>query len=64
MSKLPQDIVMIPCNSCGEPMPELRTTLYGYKFCINCSTAKPKKALNVTFGEGDHTFNETIIIDD
>ena len=55
---------MIPCNSCGEPMPELRTTLYGYKFCVNCSTTKPKKALNVTFGEGDHTFNETIIIDD
>lgn len=47
MSKLPQDIVMIPCNSCGEPMPELRTTLYGYKFCVNCSTTKPKKALNV-----------------
>ena len=55
---------MIPCTSCEDDMPELRFTLYGYKVCVNCSNAKPKKAINVTFGEGDHTFNETIIIDD
>ncbi len=55
---------MIPCISCGEDMPELRVTMYGYKVCVNCSNAKPKKALNVQFGEGDHTFNETIILDD
>ena len=64
MLKLPQDIKMIPCTSCEEDMPELRFTLYSYKVCVNCSNAKPKKAINVTFGEGDHTFNETIIIDD
>ena len=55
---------MVPCNVCEEDMPELRTTLYGYKSCVNCSDAKPKRAVDVQFGKGDHTFNETIIIDD
>jgi len=64
MSKIPQNMKMIPCVSCGEDMPELRVTMYGYRVCVNCSNAKPKKALNVQFGEGDHTFNETIILDD
>jgi len=64
MSKLPQDIKMIPCKSCGEDMPELRTTLYGYKFCVNCSTTKPKKAINAQFGEGDHTFNDIVFVED
>tara|TARA_R110000824_G_C14659133_1_gene617577 strand:+ start:89 stop:280 length:192 start_codon:yes stop_codon:yes gene_type:complete len=63
MSKL-TNIKMMPCNVCEEDMPELRTTLYGYKSCVNCSDAKPKRAVDVQFGEGDHTFNETIIIDD
>jgi len=30
---------MIPCNCCGEPMPELRLTKYGYNFCVKCSEA-------------------------
>jgi len=55
---------MIACSVCNKPMPELRLTKFGYKFCVNCSTAKPKRALNVQQGEGDHTYNETIIIDD
>lgn len=64
MSKLPQDIKMVPCKSCGNDMPELRTTLYGYKYCVNCSTAKPKKAINAQFGEGDHTFNDIVFVED
>ena len=59
-----KDIKYINCSVCNKPMPELRLTKFGYKFCVNCSETKPKKALNVTFGEGDHTYNETIIIDD
>jgi len=55
---------MIECPGCGGQMPELRKTLYNYNFCVNCSTIKPKRGLNVQFGEGDHTFNETIILDD
>jgi len=45
-------------------MPELRLTKFGYKNCVNCSDAKPKKAINAQFGEGDHTFNEIVFIED
>lgn len=57
------NITFISCSVCNEPMPELRLTKYGYRYCVNCSTTKPKQALNVQFGEGDHTYNETIILD-
>ena len=43
MSKLPQDIVMIPCNSCGEPMPELRITLYGISSALIVAQLNQKK---------------------
>lgn len=59
-----KDLKMIECPGCGGQMPELRKTLYNYNFCVNCSTIKPKRGLNVQFGEGDHTFNETVILDD
>jgi len=45
-------------------MPKLRLTKFGYKNCVNCSTAKPKQAVNAQFGEGDHTFNEIVFIED
>lgn len=57
------NITFISCSVCNEPMPELRLTKYGYRYCVKCSTTKPKQALNVQFGEGDHTYNETIILD-
>ena len=41
------DIKMIKCLKCGEDMPELRLTRFGYDFCINCSTEEPKKAISV-----------------
>ena len=34
---------MIPCIKCGEDMPELRLTQYGYKVCVNCSTVSTKR---------------------
>jgi hypothetical protein len=45
-------------------MPELRLTKFGYKSCVNCSTTKPKQAVNAQFGKGDHTFNEIVFIED
>jgi hypothetical protein len=57
------DIEKIPCTSCGESMPRLRRDLYGYTFCIKCSTVLPKVARVVTYGEGDHTWNEVEILD-
>ena len=34
MKKPTMKFKMIPCSSCGEPMPELRLTQYGYDYCI------------------------------
>ncbi len=65
MSKPP--LKMISCTKCGNDMPELRLTEYGYNFCIKCSESgnyvKPKQGINVLMGEGDHTWVETIIMD-
>ena len=57
------NITYIDCSVCDEPMPELRLTKYGYDFCINCSDTKPKRAINAQFGEGDHTFNDIVFIE-
>lgn len=33
-------LVMINCIKCGNKMPELRFTKYGYRSCVNCSTTQ------------------------
>ena len=53
---------MINCVRCGAAMPKLRLTKFGYDFCVNCSTEKPKKAINVTGGSGDHTYNTIQVV--
>tara|TARA_Y100000034_G_C6875737_1_gene400458 strand:+ start:631 stop:867 length:237 start_codon:yes stop_codon:yes gene_type:complete len=53
---------MIDCPKCGEDMPKLRLTKFGYEYCINCSTEKPKRAINVTGGSGDHTYNTIEVV--
>jgi len=53
---------MIDCSKCGENMPELRLTRFGYDFCVNCSTEKPKRAINITGGSGDHTYNTIEVV--
>lgn len=55
---------MIECRSCGSDMPELRLTQYGYNFCVNCSNISAKRGVPMTFGSGDHTYTETIILDE
>lgn len=45
-------------------MPELRKTQYGYNFCVNCSTVSAKKGVPQTFGSGDHTWTETLIMEE
>ena len=59
---------MIPCSNCGEPMPELRLTEYGYSFCVTCSEAGlgegKKSGVPIMMGEGDHTWIETVIMDE
>ena len=59
---------MIPCSHCGEDMPLLRLTKFGYDFCVNCSEQHnlvgKKRALPVQMGEGDHSWTETIIMEE
>jgi hypothetical protein len=56
----------ISCSKCGGNMPELRKIKFGYDFCIECSDKYnligKKRAITVQKGEGDHTWNETIIM--
>lgn len=59
---------MIKCKCCGEDMPELRLTKYGYNFCVTCSENGKgegmKHGVPVMMGEGDHTWIETVIMND
>ena len=55
---------MIPCIKCKNDMPELRKTQYGYNFCVDCSTVGIKRGIYIQNGEGDHTWDETIIVED
>jgi hypothetical protein len=68
IKKRTMDLKMIPCNCCGEPMPELRLTKYGYNFCVKCSEAGlgegRKQGVPILMGEGDHTWVETVIMTD
>jgi len=58
-----KNLKMIPCVKCGESMPELRLTKYGYNFCVNCSTVEGKVAKTMVYGTGDHTWNDIMIMD-
>ena len=58
------NIKMIPCIKCKKDMPELRLTQYGYKVCVNCSTVGSKRGIPVMRGTGDHTWTETIIMEE
>ena len=55
---------MIPCPQCGEDFPELRKTTYGYNFRVNCSEVGAKRGVPMTFGTGDHTWTETLILNE
>lgn len=60
----PQNMKMIQCPKCGGDMPELRLTQYGYNFCVECSTVGAKRGLPVQRGTGDHTWTETVIMEE
>ena len=62
--KTPLKVKMIPCTRCKKDMPELRLTKFGYDFCVNCSTVGAKRGVPVTRGSGDHTYTETIVMEE
>lgn len=52
------------CISCGEEINPKRVEILPHtKTCVNCSTIEKKGGLTVQLGEGDHTYNEVIIMD-
>ena len=53
---------MIKCIKCGENMPELRLTKFGYEVCVNCSTIGAYRAVSTVNGVGDHTWNDIQIM--
>lgn len=53
---------MITCPKCNNDFPKKRKEL-GYHVCVNCSTVKPVVGITTIEGEGDHTFNDLIIMD-
>lgn len=57
-----EKLIMIKCPTCKNPFPLKRREL-GYKVCINCSTEKPKVAVSTLNGQGDHTWNDVLIMD-
>ena len=56
---------MVNCVKCGEEIHPLRLkVLPNTKVCVGCSSAKPKQGMTIQRGEGDHTYEETIIINE
>lgn len=52
------------CISCGEEIhPGRVKALPTAKTCVNCSTTGRKGGVTVQLGEGDHTYNEIIILE-
>jgi hypothetical protein len=52
------------CKSCGEEIhPGRLKALPTATTCVKCSTTGRKAGVTVTLGEGDHTYNEIIIME-
>lgn len=52
------------CKSCGEEIhPGRLKALPTTTTCVECSTTGRKAGVTVTLGEGDHTYNEIIIME-
>lgn len=52
------------CTGCNQPIhPKRLEILPTATQCVACSTTGKKAGITVTKGEGDHTYNETIILE-
>jgi len=52
------------CIGCKQPIhPKRLEILPTATKCVECSTTGKKSGITVTRGEGDHTYNETIIME-
>lgn len=52
------------CNSCGNEIhPKRLEILPNASQCVSCSTTEKKAGITIVGGEGDHTFNDVVIMD-
>jgi len=55
---------MRKCNACGEEIhPKRLEILPTATQCVKCSTTGKKAGVSVVLGEGDHTYNEIVIME-
>jgi hypothetical protein len=55
---------MKKCNACGEEIhPKRLEILPTATQCVKCSTTGKKAGVSVVLGEGDHTYNEIVIME-
>ena len=55
---------MKKCISCGNEIhPKRLEILPSTTTCVGCSTTNKKAGITVTIGEGDHTYNDVVIMD-
>lgn len=53
------------CSECGKDIHSKRLKILPLtKTCVNCSSAGRKRGVSVQLGEGDHTYNEIVIMDE
>lgn len=54
----------VQCSKCKEEIPEGRLkALPGTTVCVSCSNSKMKRAITITGGEREDTFNDLIILE-
>lgn len=52
------------CDICGEEIPVKRLEILpNTKTCVNCSQTGRKGGITLQLGEGDHTYNEIVILE-
>jgi cysteine synthase len=55
---------MKKCSACGEEIhPKRLEILPNATTCVSCSTTGKKAGVSVVLGEGDHTYNEIVIME-
>jgi hypothetical protein len=55
---------MKKCSACGEEIhPKRLEILPNAITCVSCSTTGKKAGVRVVLGEGDHTYNEIVIME-
>ena len=53
----------LKCVSCGELIhPKRLEIMPNTKCCVNCSEVGRKRGLTIQLGEGDHTYNDLVIM--